>query len=45
MDVILSGVRPDEGGTNEVEGSLVVHEILRLRSTPLSLRFATLRMT
>ena len=43
--VILSGVRPDEGGANGVEGSLVAQEILRLRETPLSRRFATLRMT
>lgn len=49
--VILSGVRPDEGGSNGVEGSRVVrlpgelHEILRLRKTSLSLRFASLRMT
>ncbi len=43
--VILSGVRPDEGRTNGVEGSLVIQEILRLRKTPLSLRLAPLRMT
>jgi hypothetical protein len=29
--VILSGVRPDEGGANGVEGSLEVQKILRLR--------------
>ena len=31
--------------SNGVEGSVVLHEILRLRKTTLSLRFATLRMT
>jgi hypothetical protein len=49
--VILSGVDSDEGGINVVEGSHVVWltgerpEILRLRKSPLSLRFASLRMT
>lgn len=49
--IILSGVHPEEGGMNGVEGSPIVwlpgglHEILRLRKTPLSLRFAPLRMT
>jgi hypothetical protein len=49
--VILSGVLLDEGEKNGVEGYLAVwlsgelHEILRLRKTLLSLRFATLRMT
>jgi hypothetical protein len=51
FNVILSVVRLDEGETNGVEGSHVVSlscecpEILRLRKTPLSLRFASLRMT
>jgi hypothetical protein len=49
--VILSGVLLDAGEKNGVEGSRVVYltakpdEILRLRKTPLSLRFAPLRMT
>ena len=53
---ILSGVRPDEGGANGVEGSHAVRlggecpEILRLRKPPLHrrrcpLRFAPLRKT
>jgi hypothetical protein len=51
VHVILSGVFLDGGEKNGVEGSHVVHhsaklhEILRLRKTPRSLRFATLRMT
>jgi hypothetical protein len=49
--VIPSGVRSDEGGTNEVEGSLVVWlsgerpKIPRLRKSSLSRRFAALGMT
>ncbi len=45
MHVILSVVRPEEGGANGVEGSLAVQEILRVRKPSLSLRFAPLRMT
>jgi hypothetical protein len=37
--VILSGVHCDAGAMNGVEGSLVVHEILRLRKISASLRF------
>jgi hypothetical protein len=49
--VILSGVFLDEGEKNGVEGSRAVPlsgerpEILRLRKSPLSRRFASLRMT
>ena len=43
--VILSEVLLDEGENNIVEGSHVVHKILRLRNTPLTLRLASLRMT
>src|SRR5947209_11520487 len=50
---MLSGVRPDEGRTNGVEASSFSRsnpsKILRLRKTPLSLRFgpkgSLLRMT
>jgi len=49
-NVILSGVRSDEGGSNGVEGYRVVWqsgelpEILRLRNSPFG-RIAPLRMT
>jgi hypothetical protein len=49
--VILSGVFPDEGGKNAVEGSGEISrsgelpEILRLRNPTLARQIASLRMT